>query len=434
MTGADAATPAAAPGPLPPIETAEPPALGPSELPGPTAEAASALAEAPPAPPLPTLAEAPPAPPRDALPPALAESPPAPPLDAPPPALAEAPLGALPPAKEPAPALRTSSPAERARARSAGEWSEGAAGLAGARGDLAWARRRSQLDLASTLLFFLVAFVLGPLVVAWLDAEGPLYAVAIAGAIGAAQLFGWWRDRRLQAELARRMLRRDQAIRAAAPLVDDPAVRRPGRDLLALEGWREGLPVELSVTIRLVPGEADAPEDAIVVRVGAPPSSRRPRAVTRHDWLGAPATSVPDSLAGWRAQRSLAALRATELLRRFRLGSLSWGPDGVELRGPADHRLLGRDRLDALLAGAVALAQACGLVAVTRVRVLGEQTAQVACPYCRDELALAERAACLACGTEHHLQCLAEHGRCTVWGCARPWVTARARERTRESS
>jgi len=317
------------------------------------------------------------------------------------------------------------------RARSAGDWSDEQARLSGVRGDLAWVRRRGQYDLASTLVSFLLAMVLGTLAVAHFDAEGPSSLLVIAGAIGLAQLLGWWHDRRLKAELARRMLRRDQAIRAAAPLLDDPAVRRPGRDLLALEGWREGLPVELSVTIRLAPDEPDAPEDAIVVRVGAPPASRRPRAVTRLDWLGAPTTSVPDPLAAWRAQRSLAALRATELLRRFRLSSMAWGPDGVELRGPADHRLLGHARLDALLAGAVGLAQACGLAAVTRVRVLGEQASQAFCPFCRDELALAERAACLACGTEHHLQCLTEHGRCTVWGCGRPWVTARARVRER---
>jgi hypothetical protein len=346
------------------------------------------------------------------------------------------PDGAPPPAPlaeraPPAPPETSPGPAPAPRARSVGDWSDEQAGLAGVRGDLAWARRRGQLDLACTLGLFLLTMLLGTLVCVHFDAHPLAPLLVIAGAIGAAQLLGWWQLRRLKVELAHRMARREQAIRAAAPLVDDAAVRRPGRDLHALEGWRDGLPVELSVTIRLAPDEPDAPEDAIVVRVGAPPASRRPRAVTRHDWLGAPATTVPDSLAGWRAQRSLAALRATELLRRFRLGSIAWGPDGVELRGPADHRLLGHARLDALLAAGVGLAQACGLAAVTRVRVLGEQASQAFCPFCRDELALADRAACLACGTEHHLQCITEHGRCTVWGCGRTWVTARVRARER---
>jgi hypothetical protein len=44
------------------------------------------------------------------------------------------------------------------------------------------------------------------------------------------------------------------------------------------------------------------------------------------------------------------------------------------------------------------------------------------CPYCHDLLAAEDdpRVECEGCGTQHHLACLTELGRCTVMGCDRP--------------
>ena len=40
------------------------------------------------------------------------------------------------------------------------------------------------------------------------------------------------------------------------------------------------------------------------------------------------------------------------------------------------------------------------------------------CPYCRMEIdSAAESASCEGCGTQHHSDCFAENGGCTVFGC-----------------
>lgn len=50
------------------------------------------------------------------------------------------------------------------------------------------------------------------------------------------------------------------------------------------------------------------------------------------------------------------------------------------------------------------------------------------CPYCHDALddarASDDQVRCEGCGTAHHLACIAELGRCTVMGCARPLLAA----------
>lgn len=218
----------------------------------------------------------------------------------------------------------------------------------------------------------------------------------------------------------------DPALRACLPLLADGRVVRTGRERLALEGWRDELPVQLELSIDLDP-PPDPASDQLVVQVGALRSGRRPRFVVTP--LGQERASPPE-LAGWRAARPEAARRAADLAWRFRV-QVAWGPEGVELRGPAGHRLLGRDRVAALLHHAVALALACGLRPAAEVRITGrEGPAQEACPYCRDALGALEVVACGACATRHHAACLTEYGRCTVHGCGRPWtrVAPRAQE------
>lgn len=49
------------------------------------------------------------------------------------------------------------------------------------------------------------------------------------------------------------------------------------------------------------------------------------------------------------------------------------------------------------------------------------------CPYCHDTLdggSADQRIQCLGCGTSHHVACVAELGRCTVYGCERPFYAA----------
>lgn len=91
------------------------------------------------------------------------------------------------------------------------------------------------------------------------------------------------------------------------------------------------------------PPEAAAPPPPEIVP--ASPPEKAPAPLPEKAPPGPRARSAgdaPDSLAGWGAQRSLAALRATELLRRFRPGSIAWRPDGVELRGRCTVRGCGR--------------------------------------------------------------------------------------------
>jgi len=54
----------------------------------------------------------------------------------------------------------------------------------------------------------------------------------------------------------------------------------------------------------------------------------------------------------------------------------------------------------------------------------GSRTA-VLCPYCREDLDLTPAAAdalsaCDRCRTLHHVECLAEAGGCTIFGCGAP--------------
>jgi hypothetical protein len=39
------------------------------------------------------------------------------------------------------------------------------------------------------------------------------------------------------------------------------------------------------------------------------------------------------------------------------------------------------------------------------------------CPYCHDDLRAGALGACVSCGTQHHAECLVEHGGCAIMGC-----------------
>jgi hypothetical protein len=308
-------------------------------------------------------------------------------------------------------------------------WSD--AELTGLHGDASELRSQAILDHALTVAVFLalvVAATVGvraaaSLVAGHSEPPWPLGLVVWGLSFSASMVVAAWRAHVRADVYAAAARLRDPALRACVHLLDAGRITRPANERLAVEGWRAGLPVELSTSIHLSPVD----DDEIVARVGAPPGLRRPRVVTRADLFGA-SSSVPGPLGAWKVGRPEASALADDLARRFSV-SVAWGPDGVELRGPSDHRLLRPDRVEALLAAAVELAGACGLVAASAVRLAsGSSERQAWCPYCRDALEVAPTTACGGCGTAHHALCLAEHGRCTVFGCgrrqARPGVLA----------
>lgn len=51
------------------------------------------------------------------------------------------------------------------------------------------------------------------------------------------------------------------------------------------------------------------------------------------------------------------------------------------------------------------------------------------CPYCREALGGSEPIACAQCGTQHHVECFLEHGRCTVLACGGRATASRERDR-----
>lgn len=299
-------------------------------------------------------------------------------------------------------------------------WSDEA--LSALLGDAEALRGQAIADAALTAVVFVLTLAVGAVLTPNHLPPGPALLAGVAGWGVPFVLAGWVssiRSRQRTSAYAAGARLREPALRACLTLLEDGQLARPGDDRLVAEGWRGGLPVELSTTISLAPRE----DDALVLRVGALPSRLRPRVVTRADAFGA-RHAIPDAVSAWRLGRAPHPL-AEELARRFGV-SVAWGPDGVEARGPSDHRLLRRDRMEALLVGAVELARACGLVAPSAGRLAsGQPERQPLCPYCRDALDAAPTTACSGCATAHHAQCFAEHGRCTVFGCGRPAVRSR---------
>lgn len=289
-------------------------------------------------------------------------------------------------------------------------------------GDAEALRGQAIADAALTAVAFVLALAVGAVLTPNHLPPSQALLVGLAGWVVPFVLAGWVssiRSRQRASAYAAAARLRGPALQECLALLDGGQLTRPGDDRLAVEGWREGLPVELSTTIAPAPRD----DDAIAVRVGALPSPRRPRIVTRADAFGA-RNSIPEAVSAWQLGRAAHSI-AEELARRFGV-RVAWGPDGVEVSGPADHRLQRRDRMEALVAGAVALARACGLVAARAGRLPSSQRArQPWCPYCRDALEAAPTTACAGCGTAHHAQCFAEHGRCTVHGCGRQAVRVR---------
>lgn len=106
------------------------------------------------------------------------------------------------------------------------------------------------------------------------------------------------------------------------------------------------------------------------------------------------------------------ALRCVRLQVRARRAHATLRVDGIdEAAAPAWARraLLLTGRLDGLIRRPIT---------VDPVTIDG---AGLVCPYCRDGIADEEVTPCAACGTLHHVECLAEAGGCTILGCrARP--------------
>lgn len=98
----------------------------------------------------------------------------------------------------------------------------------------------------------------------------------------------------------------------------------------------------------------------------------------------------------------------------------------LRVEAPLDERALDLERLKATFGALAALARLVTrrevdvrCVAAGRAFAWAGAGDRLRCPYCRDDLALAasDLAACDACRTVHHADCLAEAGGCTVLGC-----------------
>jgi hypothetical protein len=96
--------------------------------------------------------------------------------------------------------------------------------------------------------------------------------------------------------------------------------------------------------------------------------------------------------------------------------------------GKVDTRFEDESTVRQVLEALVALARALRAAAPqTSVELHERMDVSAGCPYCREALDEREVIACGSCGTQHHAECLLEHGRCTVLACggrARPQAEA----------
>lgn len=155
--------------------------------------------------------------------------------------------------------------------------------------------------------------------------------------------------------------------------------------------------------------------------IGAPPSGDEPALQVALQAPGGGGRDGPRIVRVARGEPPLVVApglrRAVErLLTRCDEVVVAGGRIEARVRRPDDAlAALGPTRLEELLARLEAAVEAA-VAAAPAVSVRAAAAGQ-ACPYCRDPLDAAGTAACEACGTAHHAECLAEHGRCTVLGC-----------------
>lgn len=226
----------------------------------------------------------------------------------------------------------------------------------------------SALILACPAWLLLTLFLAGPREPWWPEAKPPAPALATEGVAAIEALAG--------------------RHRWSTATTLDHGFQRAGRDG-ALHAWLAELP----------PGYA-----ALTLVLWTPPGSTRDGPRIIHAARDDAARVLPRGL----REPIEALLAACDEVRLV-------GPRlEARVRRPADARaLLERPGgLEALAAGLETLpAAAEGSPAGPG------PTANESCPYCHDPLAVVASSACAACGTRHHVECLDEHGGCTVSGC-----------------
>lgn len=158
-------------------------------------------------------------------------------------------------------------------------------------------------------------------------------------------------------------------------------------------------------------------------------AGRRLRVALRGEWLELSA-EVPGGLT-WRADPGAEGAQAREAreamasVRGLGLSEPQATNGWLQVRRRASIYALRPESVAPVLD---ALGQLAGVLAraPVEVRIGGAPRAGWAwsradavllCPYCRDALGHDALAVCGSCGTAHHAECLAEAGRCTVFGC-----------------
>jgi hypothetical protein len=126
--------------------------------------------------------------------------------------------------------------------------------------------------------------------------------------------------------------------------------------------------------------------------------------------LGPLADSLMSFTSDWRALFRGHAVESVQFLRGEVVALAGFGASSRSLDDEARRVLELIDRL-------VTLTGTIGRVLELKARA----AASSRCPYCHDEVPQGEGIAattdCKDCGTRHHAECFAEHGRCAVYGC-----------------